>query len=125
MNGPDIGVYVGQGVTLILALIAIFGKRVASKSDDNDAMKLGNEFLRGLLADAKSEREELRATIEELRDDRKSHEESLARLKALLDQKNERIEQLEATLDRIAEKLSAGESVTLADLVGRNVAATS
>lgn len=124
MAGPDLGVYIGQGVTLILALIAIFGKRVASKSDDNDAMKLGNEFLRGLLADAKSEREELRATIEELRDDRKSHEESLARLKSLLEQKNERIEQLEATLDRIAEKLSAGESVTLADLVGRNVAQT-
>lgn len=81
-------------------------------------MRLGNDFLRGLLNDARAEREELRKTIDELRDERTSHVASITRLEALLSSKDDRIRALEHLPQDLTEKLQRGEVITLEDVLG-------
>lgn len=120
MTPTETGLFVGQGVTVLVALItggyALLNKKTRAPADDNEAMKLGNEFLRGLLADAKSEREELKATIEGLKADTQAHKASVDRLEGLLRHKDDRIAELESIIDRLVAKLGQGELITVSDL---------
>lgn len=115
-------IFAGQVITAVVtvaaALIALFGKRIPSKAEDNENMKLGNELLRGLLEDARSERAALKITIDDLRADRVAHVAAVERLEALLQQKDTRIAALELAISGIAAKLGRGEIITLTDLVG-------
>lgn len=125
---PQLGLLLGTSITAIAslgtALLAIFGKKIWGASDQNESVKLGNEFLRGLLNDARTEREELRKTIDDLRADAKSHEEAIARLQSILNSKDARIRQLETLLEALTDKLRRGEAITLADLLATDPAAT-
>lgn len=130
MNTPDatglttteVVLIMGQVITflglIVTIVVAVINKKARTPSDENDSIRLGNEFLRGLLSDAKAEREELRKTIEELRDDKKTHEEAVSRLESIADTKDARIRELEAILERLTEKLQRGEVVSLQDILG-------
>lgn len=120
MTPSEIGLYVGQGVTVLVALIALFGKKLRSPADENDSIRLGNEFLRGLLEDARKEREELRKTLEEMRSDRVGHEQTITRLEGLLVGKDIRIRELEDLLESLTEKLRRGQVITIEDLLSTN-----
>lgn len=117
---------IGQLVTSVLTgsfgigaiVYLVIQKRLRTPADENDSIRLGNEFLRGLLDDARKEREELRKTIDELRDARTDNEATILRLQKLLASKDERIEALESLLERITEKLHRGEHITLEDVLG-------
>lgn len=125
---PQLGLLLGTSITAIAslgtALLAIFGKKIWGASDQNESVKLGNEFLRGLLNDARTEREELRKTIDDLRADAKSHADAIARLTSILTSKDARIQQLETLLEALTEKLRRGEAITLADLLATDSAAS-
>lgn len=109
---------VGGSAGLGALLFLILQKRIRTPADENESVKLGNEFLRGLLSDARAEREELRKTIDELRDERTTHVASIARLEALLSSKDDRIQMLEQLLQDLTEKLQRGEPITLEDILG-------
>ena len=95
-----------------------FTKKLWSPEAKNDLAKLGNDFARQLLQDAKSEREELRLTITELEDIVQENKASIDRLKALANEKDRVIQELERRMARLAEKVSSGDPITLQDIFG-------
>lgn len=99
-------------------VFAAFTKKMWSPEAKNDLAKLGNDFARQLLEDAKSERQELRLTIAELEDVVQENKASITRLKLLAEEKDRVIQELERRMARLAEKISSGEVITLQDIFG-------
>lgn len=122
LTPTEIVLIMGQVITflglIVTIIVAVINKKARTPSDENDSIRLGNDFLRGLLNDARTEREELRRTIEELRDDKKTHEEAVNRLEHLAKTKDDRIRELEEILERLTQKLQRGEVVSLQDILG-------
>jgi septal ring factor EnvC (AmiA/AmiB activator) len=106
-------------VTGIFLLVqTLVTKKLRTPADENERTKLGNEFLRSLLEDARKEREELRMTINELKQSGETKDETIARLEALADSKDDRIHELEARIENMARKLQSGLVITLQDVFG-------
>jgi predicted RNase H-like nuclease (RuvC/YqgF family) len=105
---------------LFLLVQTLVTKRLRSPADENERTKLGNEFLRSLLEDARKEREELRMTISELKQTGETKDETIARLEALAESKDDRIHELESRIDNMARKLQSGQVITLHDVFGRD-----
>jgi predicted nuclease with TOPRIM domain len=103
---------------LIGGIMALFTKTVWSPESRNELSKMGNEFARQLLADAKAEREELRLTIRELEASNEAKTETIARLRAILTQKDETIKKLERNRVHLALKLRNGEAIHIRDIFG-------
>ncbi len=112
-----LGLLMGAG-GLGTVLVQTIGKRVKTPADENERTKLGNEFLRSLLEDARKEREELRMTIDELRALDVKNTEAIRRLQTIADSKDDRIRELESRQAANAAKLQAGHPLTLADILG-------
>lgn len=91
---------------------------VASPADENETIRLGNEFLSGLLKDAREERKELRATISALEADGTTKRERIEALEALDRRKTAQIGALERRAEAAAAKLRAGLTLTLEDILG-------
>lgn len=102
----------------VAIIIQLWGKKVRTPADDNEASQLAKEWYRDMLADAKAEREELRKTIDELRDENKENTVSINRLEAMLERKDGRIKELEDRRDSNVAKLQAGLVLTLGDILG-------
>jgi uncharacterized coiled-coil protein SlyX len=103
---------------LVTGLFTLITKKVASPEAKNDLARLGNEFARQLLIDAKSEREELRLTITELESVLSNKSDKIERLNQMLEDKDIVIKQLEARLRTISIKIQHGEPITLRDIFG-------
>lgn len=117
-----VGILLGGG-GLGTVLMQNQGKKIRSPGDDNENTKIANEFVRGLLDDARADRESLRETIKELREDGAAKAGTITRLQNLYDAKDARVLELETRIDRMAEKLRAGQALTLADVLGTDVPA--
>lgn len=102
----------------VTGMIALFGKTLTSPESKNDLARLGNEFAHQLLLDAKSEREELRLTIRELEQTNITQIDIIGRLEKLAHEKDKVIEELERRQIVIANKLQAGDPITLQDIFG-------
>lgn len=120
LNIPQMVVSVLLSGGFVGGLFALLTKSMWSPESKNDLARLGNDFARQLLADAQTERAELRLTIHELETNKTAHLETIERLKNLLNEKNRVIRELEERLTRMAEKLSAGEAISLRDIFGEN-----
>jgi predicted RNase H-like nuclease (RuvC/YqgF family) len=105
---------------LVLIVQTLVTKKLRSPADENERTKLGNEFLRSLLEDARKEREELRMTISELKQTGETKDETIARLETLAESKDDRIHELEARIENMARKLQAGAVITLHDVFGKD-----
>lgn len=109
-------------VTSVAMLIkSLVDKRIrpaATPSDDNEATRLGNEFLSSLLKDARDERKELRETIKGLEADGTTKQSRIDALSALDRKKSAQITALERRAEAAAQKLRAGIPLTIADILG-------
>jgi septal ring factor EnvC (AmiA/AmiB activator) len=103
---------------LVTGLFNLISRKSRTPETEAERTRLGNEFLRGLLEDARKEREELRTTITELKQTNETNEDAIGRLETLLANKTRRIEYLESRQQLLAEKLQHGEQITLADIFG-------
>ena len=113
---------IGSIVAAIIAVIgAIASRRLRTPSDDNDATRVAREWYRGMLEDAKSEREELRKSIEELRTVGLEKNAAIFRLEKLVRHKDERIAELEERQRKNVEKLRDGQVLTLSDILGLDI----
>lgn len=97
---------------------ALLTKRMTSPESRNDLARLGNEFAHQLLQDARTEREELRLTINELEDIVTKKHDTIERLKHLAREKDLVIKELEHRLIVLAEKINSGQTITLKDIFG-------
>lgn len=111
-----VGLILSSGI--IGSIMSLFMKSMWSPESKNDLARIGNEFAHQLLADAKSEREELRATIRELENVGKDHTASIARLNRIVAEKDVVINELEQRQIKMAHKLQKGEVITLQDIFG-------
>jgi hypothetical protein len=84
----------------------------------NETTRIGNEFLTGLLKDAREERKELRDTIRQLTEDGTTKDSVIQTLRALDQRKTDQIAVLERRAEMAAAKLRAGIPLTLADILG-------
>lgn len=84
----------------------------------NETTRIGNDFLTGLLKEAREERKELRETIRDLERDGTTKRERIASLEALAERKDDQITVLERRAERAAAKLRAGLQLTIADILG-------
>lgn len=105
--------------SVVGGIITLLTKKVRSPEAENDLARLGNEFAHQLLADAKSEREELRLSIRELEDIITDRTEAVDRLRSLLEEKDAIIQELEVRQIKLAGKLQAGVPITLQDIFGK------
>ena len=99
-------------------LVALFTKQVWSPEAKNDLSRLGNEFARQLLSDAKAEREELRLTIHELENNMATTQVTVARLNAMAEEKDRVIAEFEQRLTKMARKLQQGLPISMQDIFG-------
>lgn len=111
-------VVAGLVSAVVLGIFQLINRRTRTPESEAERTRLGNDFLRGLLDDARKEREELRATITELKQTNETNVDAIRRLQTLLDDKTDRIEKLEDRQQMLAEKLQSGEQITLADIFG-------
>lgn len=111
-------VVAGLVSALVLGIFQLINRKTRTPETEAERTRLGNEFLRGLLDDARKEREELRTTINELKQTNETNEDAIHRLEALLANKTQRIEYLESRQQLLAGKLQRGEQITLADIFG-------
>ena len=114
------------GGGLVSGIFSFLTKRSRSPESQNELARLGNDFATKLLEDARTERKELRLTIQDLeklnetkQESIEKKQESIERLKALADEKDRRIEELEQQRQTVAQKLQRGEKITLADIFGK------
>lgn len=113
---------IGSVVAAVVAVIgAIAARRIRSPADENDAARVAREWYRGMLEDAKGEREELRKSIEELRTGGMEKSAAIIRLEKLIHTKDARIAELEERQRNNVEKLQGGQVLTLADILGLDV----
>lgn len=118
LNYPQIVVSMLLSTGFVSGIFALLTKSMWSPESKNDLARMGNEFARQLLADAKSEREELRLTIHELEDLDTKNRNTIARLQKLLEDKNRKIQELERRLNDMAQKLHSGTPISLRDIFG-------
>lgn len=90
----------------------------ATPESVNETTRIGNEFLTGLLKDAREERKELRDTIRQLTADGTTKDTVIETLRSLDRRKTDQIEVLERRAEAAAAKLRAGMALTLADILG-------
>jgi len=107
--------------TVVGTIVASLFKLLWTPETKNDLARLGNEFAKELLDEARSEREELRTTIKALEGVVETKKEVIGRLYALAEEKDSRIEELEARQVHIANKLQLGQRITLQDVFGAKV----
>lgn len=81
-------------------------------------VKIGNEFVEDLLAQARLEREELRSTIRTLEEANGKADRELAELKILIAQKDVQIDELQRRQQHVAHKISLGLTITDIDVFG-------
>lgn len=84
----------------------------------NETTRIGNEFLTGLLKDAREERKELRDTIRQLTEDGTTKDSVIQTLRSLDQKKTDQIAVLERRAEMAAAKLRAGIPLTLSDILG-------
>lgn len=90
----------------------------ATPESVNETTRIGNEFLTGLLKDAREERKELRDTIRQLTADGTTKDTVIETLRSLDRRKTDQIDVLERRAEAAAAKLRAGMALTLADILG-------
>ena len=113
---------IGSVVAAIVAVVgAMAARRIRSPADENDAARVAREWYRGMLEDAKGEREELRKSIEELRIGGMEKSAAIIRLEKLIHTKDSRIAELEERQRNNVEKLQGGQVLTLSDILGLDV----
>lgn len=105
----------------VTGIFTLISKRIWSPETRNDLARIGNEFAQHLLEEARTERNELRLTIEELRRDNITKEETIRRLQKLADEKDHLIHSLEDRQLLLARKLQSGEPISLRDIFGNTV----
>ena len=114
---------IGSVIAAIVAVVgAIAARRTHTPADDNDAARVAREWYRGMLEDAKGEREELRKSIDELRTTGLSKTATIDRLENLIRIKDQRISELEERQRNNVEKLQSGAVLTLSDVLGLDAA---
>lgn len=102
----------------VSGFIALLSKTVWSPESKNELARLGNEFAQQLLLEARSERQELRVTIQELEATVNVKNETINRLKHLAEEKDAVIHELEERQVMLAQKLQDGKPITLQDIFG-------
>lgn len=112
---------------IVAGIFLLAGKRSDRRArqdvtppDENDRIRLGNEFLTGLLKEAREERSELRMTISALETDGGVRRERLLALEGILARKDAQIYSLESRAENAAQKLREGLALTLEDILGPN-----
>jgi hypothetical protein len=126
MNDPAVYVAVLALIGTLATAVALSYQAVQSRrarqdrspADENEATRIGNDFFKSLLSEAREERKELRETIAALERDGNVKRERIEALEALDRKKTHRIEVLERRAQKAAEKLAAGVLLTVADLLG-------
>lgn len=99
----------------------MIAKAVWSPESKNDLTRLGNEFAQQLLKEARSEREQLRETIDDLRRivDRKRGR--IEELEKMARSKDRVIKQLERRRTKIATLVRGGAKITMYDIFGEDI----
>lgn len=105
----------------VAGLMTLITKKVWSPEATNDLARVGNEFAHLLLKEARTEREELRATIRDLEQGLATKDETIKRLNNLAREKDVMIKALEAKQYFIAAKIQRGEIVSLIDIFGSQI----
>lgn len=100
------------------AVIARKSRQDRTPADENEATRLGNEFFKTLLGEAREERKELRETIRQLETDGTTKQSRIDALLALDARKTRRIDILEMRARLAAEKLASGSLLTIVDILG-------
>lgn len=118
MDSTQIAAFGVISVPILVALITGILALLRKPSDVNEAARIAREWYRGMLEDAKGEREELRKTIESLEAKDADNSADIDRLQTLLRRKDTRIRELEDRQAANVEKLRAGQVLTLADILG-------
>ncbi|MFF7293237.1 hypothetical protein ACFY9N_11970 [Microbacterium sp. NPDC008134] len=114
--------FLGLAVTGTFLILAEKQRRKARQDttpeSTNETTRIGNEFLTGLLKEAREERKELRETIRDLERDGTTKRERIAALESLAERKDDQITVLERRAERAAAKLRAGLALTVSDILG-------
>ncbi|MDR6142379.1 chromosome segregation ATPase [Microbacterium foliorum] len=112
----------GLAVTGTFLVLAEVQRRKARRDTTpesvNETTRIGNDFLTGLLKEAREERKELRETIRDLERDGTTKRERISALESLAERKDDQILVLERRAEKAAAKLRAGYTLTVADILG-------
>ena len=107
--------------SFISSITTIAVKKLVSPEARNELARIGNEFAEQLLKEARSEREELRATISELEGVLVANHETITKLRHIANEKDLVIQELESRRFNVALKLRNGQTVTAEDVFGAKV----
>lgn len=107
--------------SFISSITTIAVKKLVSPESRNELARIGNEFAEQLLKEARSEREELRATISELEGVLVANHETITKLRHIAHEKDLVIHELESRRFNVALKLRNGQTVTAEDVFGAKV----
>jgi phage-related minor tail protein len=107
--------------SLVSSLTTIAVKKERSPESKNELARIGNEFAEQLLNEARSEREQLRATISELESVLATNHDTMTTLRRIAVEKDLVIQELEARRFNVALKLRNGQKVTYEDVFGTKV----
>ena len=107
--------------SFISSITTIAVKKLVSPEARNELARIGNEFAEQLLKEARSEREELRATISELEGVLAANHETITKLRHIANEKDLVIQELESRRFNVALKLRNGQTVTAEDVFGAKV----
>ena len=107
--------------SFISSITTIAVKKLVSPESRNELARIGNEFAEQLLKEARSEREELRATISELEGVLVANHETITKLRHIANEKDLVIQELESRRFNVALKLRNGQTVTAEDVFGAKV----
>lgn len=135
MTPTEIGMFVGQGVVLITAVLSMTGRRVRTPADDQARIDAGIKILENQLARTEQEQSRWLQVEQYLREQLQKADEKdarqdaeIERLRSLLDAANAQIRdltlernELTGRITRLAEKYARHEEITLADILGQDI----
>lgn len=123
MVDTHVATVIALSSSFISSLTTIAVKKLVSPESRNELARIGNEFAEQLLREARSEREQLRATITELESVLVANHETITKLRRIAHEKDMVIQELEARRFTVALKLKHGQTISAEDVFGARVPA--
>lgn len=107
--------------SVVGGIVALVAKSIWSPESKNELTRLGNEFAQQLLNEARSERKQLRETINDLQEVVNRKRGQIEELEKMARSKDRVIKQLEHRRAKIATLIQEGAKITMNDIFGKDI----
>lgn len=135
MTATEIGLFVGQAVTLVGLVFSLVSRRLRTPGDDQARIDAGIKILEGQLARNAQDQSRwldvekyLREQLTKADEKDQRQDAEIEKLRTLLDSAKDQIldltterNELQTRIARLAEKYARHEEITLADILGQDI----